>query len=479
MKTTVRYFLSKFKHLLEHISHIGSQTITDDRLRRKVILSNQFSVTATCVLICIGLRLAYEIGPIVVPGYVLAALAYSAVLILNKKGYYNASRLYITMLPTINLLMVTCLTTDDTCVSTKFSFISIIAVPLVLFDLTEKRLLIFGVLWVVMMFYLTDLLNPLIPHVYANKVSDVDNYGIINRNAFMSFILISMGCIYLQRLNIHAEKKIYSLFQESNEQKLILEEKNHTITQSITYARYIQKAVLSRPEVLTGYCSDHFLLFQPKDIVSGDFWLFKTFDNKLVVSVADGTGHGVPGAFLSMLGISFLSEVVRKSQNNTPAQALVDLRSQIKLALHQQDFSSELHDGMDMALVYIDTQTGIAEFAGARRPLLLIKASNPKEIVEYKPDRMPIGIYETETAFTNHSIKLEKGDTLYLFTDGYEDQFGEVANVRYKSKTFRETLLSIQSMSMSEQRNHLETIHRKWRGGEDQTDDILVVGIKI
>lgn len=477
--TTTTHFFQPIRSFLRKISYIGTHNITDDRLRRKVILSNQLSVSAAAFVFSVGLRLSFTVGAAPLPGYAFITFAYCFVLLLNKWGHHNASRLYLNILPTINLLIVSGITSDDYSVSLKFAYMSILAVPLVFFDLHEKKLLTFGILWVIAMFYLTDIVNPYIPMVTSADSSRLDNLRTMNVNAFLSFGMFVIAFLYLQRLNLKAENKIFALYQETNAQKDALAEKNKTIMESLDYARYIQKAVLSKPEVLESFCQDYFLLFKPKDVVSGDFWMFKSLDRRLVIAVADGTGHGVPGAFLSMLGISFLTEIIRKTKDATPAQVLFELRSQIKTALHQQDFSSELHDGMDMALVFFDPETNQLEYAGARRPLFLIKAQSPDQIIEYKPDRMPIGIYETETTFTNHTIAVNQGDTIYLFTDGYEDQLGGSVDSRFKSKRFKDTLLSLQSLSLSRQRSRLESIQQDWQGNNDQTDDILVVGLKI
>jgi serine phosphatase RsbU (regulator of sigma subunit) len=249
------------------------------------------------------------------------------------------------------------------------------------------------------------------------------------------------------------------------------------ILDSIYYAERIQAAILPTDKHLSDHLSDHFLLFKPRDIVSGDFYWSQEKNNKLLVAAADCTGHGVPGAFLSMLGISSMNEIVNRDQLPKPEEILQELRNILIKSLHQTGTRGEAQDGIEIALCAIDLEKNVLEFAGANRPLYLIRGGEVRII---RPDRMPIGIYGRETApFTKHRLNLQKGDSLYLFSDGYVDQLGGPKRKTFRVKKFRELLLGIQDQSMEAQKKILLKKLKEWQGDVEQIDDILVIGIRI
>jgi serine phosphatase RsbU (regulator of sigma subunit) len=261
------------------------------------------------------------------------------------------------------------------------------------------------------------------------------------------------------------------------EQKTEIEKQKEEITDSIKYAKRIQNAILPAPEFATEILREHFILFRPRDIVSGDYYWMNKVGNKVIVAAADCTGHGVPGAFMSMLGVSFLNEIVNKNNTVQPHLILNDLRSQVKRTLGQTGKEGEAKDGMDIALCVIDFEANKLQYAGAYNPLLLFRNG---ELIEVKADKMPIGIYIREKeSFTNNEIELQPGDTFYIFSDGYADQFGGPTGGKFKSKPFKELLLSIQDKSMEEQREILNTTIDQWRGEIDQIDDIIVMGVRV
>ncbi|PKP11655.1 MAG: hypothetical protein CVU09_02145 [Bacteroidetes bacterium HGW-Bacteroidetes-4] len=261
------------------------------------------------------------------------------------------------------------------------------------------------------------------------------------------------------------------------EQKTEIEKQKEEITDSIKYAKRIQTAILPAPEFATEILREHFILFRPRDIVSGDYYWMNKVGNKVIVAAADCTGHGVPGAFMSMLGVSFLNEIVNKNNTVQPHLILNDLRSQVKRTLGQTGKEGEAKDGMDIALCVIDFEANKLQYAGAYNPLLLFRNG---ELIEVKADKMPIGIYIREKeSFTNNEIELQPGDTFYIFSDGYADQFGGPTGGKFKSKPFKELLLSIQDKSMEEQREILNTTIDQWRGEIDQIDDIIVMGVRV
>ncbi len=269
------------------------------------------------------------------------------------------------------------------------------------------------------------------------------------------------------------EEKVQERTEEVVQKSIELEKKNKDITDSIRYAERIQVAVLP-PEVPF---SQTFVFFKPKDIVSGDFYWLETFKDKEMIAAVDCTGHGVPGAFLSILGHSMLTKIVREYGILTPAEILDQLDIEIINALHQKNVKGErvVNDGMDLALISYDKKNNILEYSGAYNPLILIRNG---ELTEIKADRFPIGmtsVHDTKK-FTNHTIKVEKGDTFYVFSDGYADQFGGEDGRKFRKKNMKDLLLSIQDKSMEEQKQELDRFIKEWMGNHEQVDDMVFIG---
>jgi serine phosphatase RsbU (regulator of sigma subunit) len=270
---------------------------------------------------------------------------------------------------------------------------------------------------------------------------------------------------------------------EIEQQKFVIEKKNKDLTESIQYAQRIQEAMLPATEILATYIPEHFILFKPCDIVSGDFYWIRQIKNFIFVAAADCTGHGVPGALMSMLGISLLNEIVTEREVGPPNEILNELRKRIKKSLHQDGRKGEAKDGMDIAFCIIDLENHLIQFSGAHNPLYLIRRNfkeNNYELYETKADKMPIGIHdEDNVSFTNNKIHLENNDTIYLFSDGYVSQFGGEKREKFKSQRFHEILLKIQNESMDIQKVILNETIISWQGKHEQIDDILLIGLKI
>ena len=230
-------------------------------------------------------------------------------------------------------------------------------------------------------------------------------------------------------------------------------------------------------EYLKEILPNYFILNKPKDIVSGDFYWIEQKDNKLIIVIADSTGHGVPGAFMSMLGVSMLNEIVNKDETIVAGVILTELREKVKSSLKQTGGNNDQKDGFDMAISIIDLENKKLEFAGAYNPLFLIRNN---ELIEIKADKMPIGIHIKEKDyFTTHKINLNENDSVYMFSDGFADQFGGENNKKFKIKSFKSLLLNIQNKSLQEQHSHLINTFEKWKGDSEQVDDVLVFGVKI
>jgi len=288
-------------------------------------------------------------------------------------------------------------------------------------------------------------------------------------------ILIFIGLlIQLIRANNLKKKTNIELAQKN----VLITEQKKEITDSIQYASRIQDAMLPPGDYLDSLLPERFILFKPRDIVSGDFYYITEKDGKIICVVADCTGHGVPGALMSMLGISFLNEIINKHRNLPHSnEILEELRAHVIRSLRQTGKVGESQDGMDMALFIADMKNMKMEFSGAYNSLWLIREG---ELFQKKADKMPIGIYSSsDRSFTRQDIDLQKGDMVYSFSDGYADQFGGPMGKKFMSKNFRKLLLNIHSKSMKEQKRILEETFEQWIADTSQVDDILVVGIRV
>jgi serine phosphatase RsbU (regulator of sigma subunit) len=283
--------------------------------------------------------------------------------------------------------------------------------------------------------------------------------------------------IRLEQIVKERTEEVVKQKDEILQQRDEIAEKNKSITDSIEYAKRIQNAVLPSKEFAQEVLPEHFILFRPRDIVSGDFYWFTKKDNLLILIAADCTGHGVPGAFMSMLGVSFINEIVNKHEVKQAGDILTHLRADVKRTLSQTGKEGEAKDGMDIALCVVDLENMKLQYAGAYNPMYMFRNN---ELIEFKADRMPIGIYVKEKdTFTNNEIDLEKGDVFYIFSDGYQDQFGGDDGQKFKTKNFKEFLQQIHHKPMAEQRELLNTNIDKWRGKWEQVDDIIVFGVRI
>jgi sigma-B regulation protein RsbU (phosphoserine phosphatase) len=333
----------------------------------------------------------------------------------------------------------------------------------------------------------------------------------MNSQMVLSEILINGGLLTLSvglfsilliysRTNLTKKEIISRLaLAESNDQLAIkneiIEEKNKDIKDSINYALNIQKAILPPFEKIDSIMKDYFILYKPKDIVSGDFYWFDTklttprnnepAQEVAVLAAVDCTGHGVPGALMSVIGSTILNQTINRATVNNPGEALSQFNKKVSETL------SSIKDGMDMALCSINFEKLELQYAGANNPLYIVRkntsdlladgmADGKIELIEIKADKQAIGADTAKTKiFTNHKIKLEKGDAIYLFTDGYADQFGGEKGKKFKYSKFKELLIENHEKTAQEQKNILDSHFEKWKGDLEQVDDILVIGIKV
>ncbi|MEO6303688.1 MAG: two-component regulator propeller domain-containing protein, partial [Bacteroidia bacterium] len=342
------------------------------------------------------------------------------------------------------------------------------------------------------------------PGSYSFKVRSCNNDGVWNKipvtfkftitppfwktiwfYVISAIILLSGFYLYmkykerkLKAANILLEEKVVERTEEVVKQKKEIERKNTIITDSLEYAKDIQFALLPATDEMDKIFKNHFVLYKPKDIVSGDFyWLYEDSERRLI-AVADCTGHGVPGAFVSLLGYNLLNEIVSDNKNLTPGQILEDLNSRILASLKQNDEYASAKYGMDISLISISKDLQKLQFAGAHNSLFVFRGN---ETFEITANKFSIGSSRRvkDMEFTDKSFEINRGDMIYMFTDGYKDQMGGSENKRFFAKPFRILLQSISSLEMAEQKSKLDETIIDWKGNKSQTDDILIIGIRI
>ena len=279
-----------------------------------------------------------------------------------------------------------------------------------------------------------------------------------------------------------------------------IELKNQHIMASIRYAKKIQEAILPTENLIRSLLDDSFILFKPKDVVSGDFYWVEQKNDMVLMAAVDCTGHGVPGAFMSMIGNALLNEIVKEKGVTQASEVLNLMRDGVISSLRQTGEIGEAKDGMDISLCILDLKNNVAQYAGAYNPLYIIRKNSellafdqkPEDdirilkdehysLIEFKANKFPIAMHpmKNEESFKHIDIPLQKGDSVYLFTDGYADQFGGPRNKKYKYSKLKELLLGMQDKAMSEQKMILENSLEEWKAGQTQIDDICILGTRV
>jgi len=293
----------------------------------------------------------------------------------------------------------------------------------------------------------------------------------------IGFIFLLLVIIIVRYREKQFHEKNRQLEEKVKERTAEIAAQKEEITSSIAYAGKIQKAMLPMEDLFRASFSDYFILFRPRDMVSGDFYWLGENDKSVFFTVADCTGHGVPGAFMSTMGISTLHEIVAHSRGLQANKVLNLLRQKTVTALHQTGKVGEAADGMDIAFCVLSKDRKKLQYSGAFNPLFIVQGG---EFREYRADRMPIGIHHGEEApFTNYVINVNRGDTIYIFSDGFASQFGGPDGSKYKKSKLKALLTEIYYRPLVEQRNILEMELEKWKGDSAQVDDITILGIKI
>lgn len=309
---------------------------------------------------------------------------------------------------------------------------------------------------------------------------------------FIAILIVLVVVSYLAYRNKQKANLLLAQQKEKIEkQKNMLEQRSRDITDSLNYARRIQKAILQTSEQPTDFFDDSFLIFLPKELVSGDFYWFKRFNNQMLFAVADCTGHGAPGAFMSIIGMFGLNQIVSELNETNPGEVLQNLNELFHKSFEQRE-GSEIFDGMDIAFCNYNPETRELRYSGANIYLNIVRKSNTQPVsniilnqnethtlYQVKCERQSIGYVTEKVSFSTHSVQLEKDDIIYLYTDGFTDQFGGPNGKKFRLVDFRNMLCSIASYPMAKQKDFLLEIFSEWKGDNVQVDDVTVMGIRI
>jgi sigma-B regulation protein RsbU (phosphoserine phosphatase) len=272
------------------------------------------------------------------------------------------------------------------------------------------------------------------------------------------------------------EQRVKERTIEVLEKSKKLEHAYKEIKDSINYAKRIQESILPAQEIISGIFSNYFIFYRPKDVVCGDFYWFGRTDKEIVIAAVDCTGHGVPGALMTVIGNSLLNQIVMFSGITSPSEILMHLDKKLEQTLKQHG-GVATNDGMDMAVCYYKLGDNVIKFAGAKRPLYLFRNN---ELMEIKGSNAPIGSYghNIDKKFAEHIVKIKKDDTMYMFSDGLQDQFGGLDGKKFMIKRFRDLLQKVHNFSMTEQKDIIEKEMSGWQQSYEQTDDMLLIGVK-
>jgi serine phosphatase RsbU (regulator of sigma subunit) len=454
--------------VIEKILNIGVSSNQDDNLNRKIRISNMISIFTIITMVgYIPVAVLYQIMGIVILNFLFFAFSVLS-LYLNYKRQHESAFL---VSSAYGLFYFTFGSIFYGLQSNLHFFIIIMCLIAIALFKSNVILRIFIAMAVICFFALVIFMGDK-PGLITFTEEMKKTQSIISIvNLFVLFVITVLFFVFFRRENLLFQKAIM-------EQKEVIEEKQKEILDSINYAKRIQFALLASENLLNEYLPEHFVLFKPKDVVSGDFyWATPTDDGCFIYVTADCTGHGVPGAFMSLLNISKLSQSINENKITRPDWILNYIRTEIIKALNSDSSGRASKDGMDAVLCKLNLKGMKMEYAAANNSFYILRNS---EILICKADKMPVGMgHDDSLSFTYNQIALQPGDIIYTFTDGFADQFGGPKGKKFKYKQLEEMLLSVHHLPMNEQKPLLEQKFVSWKGHLDQVDDVLILGVKV
>jgi serine phosphatase RsbU (regulator of sigma subunit) len=447
--------------LWNKISRIGLREGEDITQFREVILMNRvLNIMLLVLIIYVPLEIflnGTELVPYVVIMIVLSALS----MVFHHYRFFKTARYYLFTVGTLFITSMGLVVGKD--VGNFVALIPIVLIGVMLFKTNTERVVIFIML--VVLYLLQHYLFGIIKPLYTISPENTETFSMIF--FVLAMLLTFIAGYYLMSTNREYEDIII-------QQKEKMESKNKEITDSINYAKRIQAAILPTDNTFRTHLPDSFVLYKPKDIVAGDFYWLEKKNDLIIFAAADCTGHGVPGAMVSVICNNALNRSVREFNLTDPAQILNKTREIIISEFEKSD--DEVKDGMDISLCCYNPVTKQLVWAGANNPLWVV---NEEGLTEYKANKQPIGKFYDPKPYTSHTLHLKKNDQIFIFTDGYQDQFGGPKGKKFKASSLKSLILSLRDKQTGEQKEIIENTFENWKGFLEQIDDVCVIGVRI
>lgn len=451
------------KNIWNSISLIGHKKLKDPNdLRQLTLLNRIASIAIVNLFAFIPLALYFRLPP--VAGYVSCGILLCFLTIaLNSWGFFKFARIYFLV---IALIFITTILTfmSGKDAGSQVVFILIAVLHLVLFKNQNWSFIVFFCIIIVLG----------LSSYWVETHSTMLDYLSYDLKRFSFYLNIVSTMVLVFAVVLYFKNTAFEFETTITEQNKKITQKNKDITDSINYAKRLQEAILPSARLVKEYLPDSFILYKPKDIVAGDFYWMEQVEDTIIFAAADCTGHGVPGAIVSVVCNNALNRSLREFELSIPGQ-LLDKTCELVIGQFEKS-DAEVKDGMDISLCALNKKTNLLNWAGANNPLWIIRN---KELIEIKADKQPIGKYTETKPFTTHTIQLQKDDSIYIFTDGYADQFGGELGKKFKTPALKKILLSVQDKAMAEQREIINRTFENWKGKGEQVDDVCVVGVKI
>jgi serine phosphatase RsbU (regulator of sigma subunit) len=452
---------ASFRNFWNRISRIGLRDGEDALLYREVILLNRLIVLMFIIMVLyIPVEVAVN-GWQMIPASVSLNLLVVITLLFHNWRLFRFAHFYLYIVGNLFIILMGPFVGEG--VHNNVVLMPIVLLSILMFKTKHERIISF--LITLSLYFVQLKLFEIVPPQVQIPAENKEAFAVI----FFVMALLLTFLIGFYFLGINREYENIIVLQKEN-----LETKNKEITDSITYAKRIQTAILPPDDILKKHLKDHFILYLPKDVVAGDFYWLEHVNDTVLFAAADCTGHGVPGAMVSVVCNNALNRSVREEGITDPGKVLDRTRD---IIVHEFGKSKEeVKDGMDISLCALNTQTLELKWAGANNPLWIVSNGTLNEL---KGDKQPIGKHFNAQPFTTHSVKLNKGDVVYVSTDGFQDQFGGEKGKKFKASRLKEFLIHIHTRTPDDQKKLITETFTNWKGKNEQVDDVCVIGVKI